>query len=235
MRVRPFEELEDIARKRYQAAFAGAPEAKILNVEALVEFTVPRCQVRKFVEGGIAFRAPPLSFALGVEVLVHANALKGLLEKHAPPEFVTVAHDQAIRLLPTILSPVSRFRRLRGGWLSVFHALPTDKLEHFLRYLLHVPDESGFPPSTKPGTLDLMDAVVGVIHGFPGWVDTGGLFRRGTGLPRLWAHSVYGSRYLARERARGALVLGDAMRMAFGAEKNDYKKWLADHTAVAGW
>jgi hypothetical protein len=110
----------------------------------------------------------------------------------------------------------------------VFHALPTEKLEHFLRFLLHVPDESGFPPSTKPGTLDLMDAVVGVIHGFPSWVGK-------DGLPRLWAHYVYGSRHLARERAREALVMGDAMRMAFGAEKNDYKKWLADHTAVAGW
>jgi hypothetical protein len=117
---------------------------------------------------------------------------------------------------------------MRGGWLAVFQALPTEKLEHFFRYLLHVPDESGFPPPTKPGTLDLMDAVVGVVQKFPAWVGE-------DGLPRLWAHYVYGSRHLARERAREALVMGDAMRMAFGAEKNDYKKWLADHTAVAGW
>jgi hypothetical protein len=73
-----------------------------------------------------------------------------------------------------------------------------------------------------------MDAVVGVVQKFPAWVGE-------DGLPRLWAHYVYGSRHLARERAREALVMGDAMRMAFGAEKNDYKKWLADHTAAAGW
>jgi hypothetical protein len=202
---------------------ANLPEPKIINLEALVQFTAP---VREFQVGGIGLRAPPLLFELGVRLMVAVNALKACREKR-PSEVPAVART-AVSLIRKAVRP-TLLRRLRGGWVKTLHQLPSEDVETLLRYLLYVPDESVFPPPTKPGTPDFIASALEVVREFPAWVD------HDTGLPRLWSHYVYGSRHLSRVRARQMLLLATAARVGPNADKKEWARFEREESAIAGW
>lgn len=229
MEIRPFEELEAQSRARYRARYAVAsPEPIVINVDAVLQYTAPR----RFEVGGIGLRAPPLSFLAGVRLLTAANALRDVLAagEQAPPEFLDTTRDTAILLIGQSVRPVRLFRRLRGRWLRVFHAMASDELEQFLRFLLYVPDSSPPPvPSERQVTIDMMDVAKGVTRTWPAEVDPK------TGLPRTWAAYIYGSRHLGRVRAREDLRMATVFRIAQGADKTEWQRYTEDERAAAGW
>src|SRR5688572_3837896 len=102
-------------RIRRQIA-ADAPSPKVINVDALVQFTAPRM----FSWGGVGLRAPPLEFVSGVRLMVAANALRDLRLAQAPPGFSQAAVVTAAALIRQTVVPLTRFRRLRWRWSGMF-------------------------------------------------------------------------------------------------------------------
>lgn len=229
MQVGKFEELEAIARERYRERYApeSVPEPRVVNADAVIQYAPPR----KFEVGGIGLRAPPLSFQNGVRLLVAANAIRDIrtADPPAPPEFFPAAREQAVGFIGQCVTPISPFRRFRGAWLRPFYLMEAEDLELFLRFLVYLPDNgpSG-PPSDKPVTVDLIDQAKAITAKWPACADA-------NGLPRLWADYIYGSRHLARARAREDLRMATMFRIAQGADKHEWKSFLADEQSAAGW
>jgi hypothetical protein len=220
--IRPFEELEAMSRERYQAHIASLPEPKVINIDALVAFSEPI----EFTWGGVQLRAPPLPFRAGIRMFVAANALRDFRMADAPTEFVDDTARTAVSLILRHVRPTSRLRRLTRWGRSVMKA-PVVEVEGFLRFLLHVEDDSSFPaPKTRP-TVDFMANLCDFAREFPGWLGT-------DGLPRSWAAYIYGSRHMARARAREDLRRGLAMRAARSDEAG-YKEFNRELEPVAGW
>lgn len=223
MQIRPFEELEAMARERYRKKYASVPEPKVINVDALVQFTAPR----EFTWGGVGLRAPPLGFVAGVRLMVAANAIRDLRLAQAPPGFSQAAVVTAAALIRQTVVPLTRFRRLRWRWSGMFAHDEPEAVEGLLRWLLDVPDQAPNPPATVQVTLDFMDAFVDFVREFPAWVGP-------DGFPRSWAAYVYGCRNLHRSRAREDLRAAMAARAA-GADVKDFKQWNNELRSAAGW
>lgn len=226
-----FSELEKAAARRYEQWIASLPEPKVVNVEALVAFTVPR----RFDMGGVGLRAPPLPFLAGIRLFVAANALRDLRGASARPAVMQDALRTTVRLILQQLHPTSRFRRLTG-WRRSFFVAPPEEIEGIARWLLHVPDDSTIPPPKGQVTVDFMGNLCDFVREWPAWVARPGpWWRRGpVPLPVSWAAYVYGSRHLSRARAREDLRRAFAVRFA-GADEKHYKAFNAELRQVAGW
>jgi len=230
MIIRPFEELEAMARARYKARYASVPEPKVINVDALVQFHAPRT----FEWGGVGLRAPPLSFVAGVRLLVAANALRDLRTSNAPTGFIQAAVQTAAYLIRQNVFPIKRRHRLGwrfprsfAWWFTRLFADDSEMVEGLLRWLLHVPDEAPSTPPTQQVTLDFMDSLAGFVREFPRWVGA-------DGFPISWAAYVYGSRHMGRVHAREDVRHAMSVR-AGGADQKDYTKWNREVCQVAGW
>lgn len=218
---------------------ASLPEPKLVNLDAVIAFSPPT--PRRFVEGGIGFRAPPLSYPAGIRLLAVRAALRDLLKagEAAPTQFVEAVRGTVIRLIARSIRP-GLLRRLRGGWLRVFRVMETEELEALLTYLIYVPDASLPPPEPKePVTVDLMDALTAFVQSCPGWTVTPFRWRfwrpRAPAIPVSWAAYIHGCRHLARLRAREDLRMTRAFRIAQGADETEFAKWKAEEIQYAGW
>lgn len=225
MRITPYADLVAVARERYQARYAKVPEPIPVNVDAVMVFTEPR----RFECGGVGYRAPPLPFRAAVQLLVAANALRDLRHSPVPvPAALEATRLVAAHLLRRAVVPAAWPLRLVWRFARrAFTDLSADQLEGLLRWLLDYPDASPLAPPTKPQRLDFMDGLAGFARAFPGWLGP-------DGMPRSWAHYVYGSRHLARGHARFQVLTAIPHRVA-GAVQRDWELWVNEQLANAGW
>lgn len=211
----PQSELEAFAHAQYVRKYASVPKPKILNLGALVEFFVP--QVIDW--GGVKYRGPPVSFRLGVRLMVAAHALQELRGIGAAP---SVRLDAA-RVALSCLQPY-----LKGPWYHRrFKSNDPEEIEAMAWRVLHIPDDGVLPPTEGPVTMDYMDTLSAFARDFPAWCGK-------DGLPLSWAHYQYGLRHLVRARHREDLRTAMAVRAA-GADKAGYQDYESQWRAAAGW
>lgn len=236
MQIRPFEELEAMARARYQARYASVPEPTVINVDALVQFHAPRT----FEWGGVGLRAPPLSFVNGVRLLVAANALRDLRQAKAPPPFLQAAVQTAALLLRQSVTPLKTRKRLGWRFSRCFRDDDPEMIEGFLRWLLHVPDDAPSIPPNGKVTWNLVGSVMQFAGKRPALVFTDrwrfpwNRKKEPVGFPVSWAAYIHGMREINRENAQDILRSAMAVR-AGGAEQKDYKSFNAELSEAAGW
>lgn len=226
MQIAPFAVLEAHARAEYARKYASVPQPRLVNVDTPLQFTAPR----RFVCGGVGYRAPPLTYRQGLQLLITANALKDLQDSKVPADMLEAARHRAALLIRSIVVPRRRLSRLFYRLTrNPFRGLGASTLEKLLRGLTAVPDEAPRTsvPSLNRVTVDFMDAAANFARELPAWCGA-------DGLPRSWAHYLYGLRHLERARARIDLRSAVAARAAKTDARN-FREYLADEQNVAGW
>lgn len=208
-------------RRWHEARQPVAVEPKVINVDAVLVLG----QERTVAWGAITLHAPPLSFILGARLLVAANALRDLREKHAPEDSIRAAQSVAAALLRQALKPIKKLDRFRC-WSCVFTKDAPEDIEGLISWLLDVPDEASYQPPERKVTIDFMDNVAQFAKAFPAWVKDG--------WPLSWAHYQYGMRHLGRAWVREELRQAAAAR-AGQAEKKDFKAYITEQRPAAGW
>lgn len=217
-----YAELEAAAEKRYERWVASLPTPKVINVQALVAFSAPR----KFVWGGVGYRAPPLPFLAGMRLFIAANALRDLRSAWASPATQQHAASTAVEILRTLIHPQRLIDRLRP-WVRPFVRSSPEELETLLRWLLHVADEAKVQTNATQVTIDYMAVLTDFVREFPAWVGP-------DGFPLTWSLYIYGSRHIPRARAREDLRRAYSMRAA-AAPPMGYRMFNHELTPVAGW
>lgn len=219
-RLRTEDILAEVNRERVRL-IKDAPEPTVINVDAVLVLG----QERTVAWGAITLHAPPLSFVLGARLFVASNAIRDLQDKKAPEASVKAAQSVAAALLRKALKPVKKLDRLRC-WSCVFTKDSPDEVRALIDWLLDVPDQAGYEPSSKRVTVDFMDNVAQFARSFPAWMKDG--------WPLSWAHYQYGMRHLGRAWVREELRLASAAR-AGQAEKKDFQKYVSEQKHAAGW
>lgn len=212
----PQVELEAFARAEYKKKYAAVPRPKLVNLDALVEFLAPQV----IAWAGVSYRAPPVSFALGVELMVAGHAMQDLRVAGVAPSDRMIAARKAL----------SRLRsHLKGPWYRRrFHSNDPDEIEAMTWRVIYVPDEGVFPPAEGPVTMDFMDTLAAFVRDLPQWCGR-------DGLPLSWAHYQYGLKHLIRARHREDLRQAMAVRIATSADKQGYQDFESQWKAAAGW
>lgn len=226
LRIEAFEELEAQAAARFREEVAQAPRPKVANI--LAALTVTAGQSREFPWGTVSYRAPPLSYPVGLRLLVAAEALRDLREQGASP----AVRQEAVRTVAAVLATACQV--VGGPWLdrlirkrAGFSRDDPDTIESLCFHLTHVPDEGAFVLPKKAVTLDLADTLAQFTRAFPSWCGR-------DGLPLSWAHYQYGSRHLTRASHREDLRAAIAFRVA-AAPPKQYGAWQDEWLAIAGW
>ena len=224
LRLVPPEEVDRLAREQYAERFKAVPEPVVLNVEELITLDAPR----DFSWGGVGYRAPPLSFGVGLRLLVAANALRDLRTADAPDSERRTAVRMATRILRPVLEPLGVLSKVLDWRLPCpfLRSDPTE-MEGLLRWLLFAPDQSPVVPPTGRVTIDLIDGLASFVREFPAWVGP-------DGYPMSWRHYVYGMRHLSRVAARVDLRTATATRMA-QTDKEPWQEWITELREAAGW
>jgi hypothetical protein len=236
MRITPHAELEAYARQQYRKyakrlALAAARSVP-LNVEAVTLLNKPR----ELPYGKVSYRAPPLTFRQGFDLMVAANALRARRIANQPTD---EARSIAVRLIRPVFFPKSRVLRLLlpARWMNV----PDIGIETIIYALLFLPDDGAVAPPSKPIRSDLMDAVATFAQQLPAWCVPewrywffGWRKNRDAGLPLSWAHYVYGMSHIARKLARDDLRAATAARRAW-ADKQAWKTFESEQRSAAGW
>ena len=211
-----------VERAKYLRLLKEAPEPVVINIDAVLAIG----QSREFAWGARKLRAPPLSYAQGIRLLVAANALRDLRDKQAPPKVVQAALTLAATLIRQTVKPRHWWHGLR--WSRAFTQDDAESIEGLLRWLTDIPDQSAPPkPATRQVTVDLMDVLAEFARDFPAWVGA-------DGFPRSWAHYLYGLRHMSRAVAREDLRHSAAAR-ASQYETKDYNEFAREMRQAAGW
>jgi len=80
--------------------------------------------------------------------------------------------------------------------------------------------------SARPRTIDWLHDLATFCLRYPAWVGA-------DGYPLSWRHYIYGMAALERENAAQKLRTADAVS-AHKAKDRDWKKWVREHSAIAG-
>jgi hypothetical protein len=212
MRITPFKELEEHARREYKRKFGRVPEPRVINARALASLDAPR----SFIWGGIGYWCPPLSYESGFRLLIAANALRDLRGRSG---------DQSRRVAITAARLIRRSVRSRRPWWRLTRAFfrdPPEELEALIRWLLYVEDESTIVPSDRAVTVDLVDNRYAFEAEYK---------RR----PVTWADYVYGLRHIGRAATRSDLRMAIAYRVGANADKRGWEDFDREARAMAGW
>ncbi len=193
-----------------------------MNVYATVEFG----KAREFEWEGLSYRAPPLSFRVGLHLTVIVNALKESLDAG---QSTAMAVRKARGQLVHAVHP--KARRHQFLWRRrLFPKAEPVALLALLGWLVHVPDECMVPPTNKTGspvTVDWLDNYAQFAKEFFGWLD-------GQGEPLSWSHYVLGVRHIAKARAREDLRFVGATS-AMHSKDREFREWQAEMKTAAGW
>lgn len=224
VRLVPHATLEAAAREAYARRYANVPAPSYANIPALLGMNQPIT----FAWGKVGYAGPPLSFVSGVRLMVAANALRELRTKGAPMALRRDAARVAGALLERVVRPTSgafwrRWWRRRRG----FRHDPPEEVEALCTWLIDVADEVTNPPPERAITIDLMDTLADFARQFPAWCDD-------SGMPRTWAHYLYGQRHAARVAHRQDLRAAIAARAA-QADPKGFKLFERTMTNFAGW
>ncbi len=216
----PHEELVRRVDEEARKHLARIPEPTVVNADALATML----SHRGFQLGRVGYRVPPVRYRHGVRLLIAANTLRDLRKGDAQGAQVAEATDRAIEWLRPVLRPRFVFGRLR---LEPLRALSMEELEGLIRWVLHVPDGAPALAPTGPITVDWCDEWAGVVRAFPALVGR-------DGLPRYWGQFIYAARHLGRARNREDVRLVTSLRVA-QYEAKDFRAWLVQARAAAGW
>lgn len=212
--------MADIRRERIRLV-KQAPEPLVINIPVVLGFDQPR----EFQWGGVGLRAPPLSYRLGLRLMVAANALRELRTQKAPASQVAGVLRSTSSLLREAVHPIKCRHWLT--WRRAFRRDDPEAVEGLCCWLVDVLDEAAPPPPPKETvTVDLVDRLAEFCRVFPAWVTNG--------VPRSWAHYQFGLRHLARQAAREDLRNAIATR-AGQADPKGFKEYSAEVRAAAGW
>ena len=80
--------------------------------------------------------------------------------------------------------------------------------------------------SARARTIDWLHDLTTFAIRFPAWIGK-------DGYPLSWRHYIYGMAAIERENAAEKLRMADAVS-AHKAKERDFKRWLREHSAIAG-
>jgi hypothetical protein len=222
MRIIPRAVLEAAAHEAYVRHFANVPAPKILNLEALLAFGLPR----KLHWASVEYDVPPLGFREGMQLHVTAIALRDLRRQGAPPDRVRSMVRLARHLMRSVVRPSRGWRRRCWSWLAV-PVRNASEMEQLCYWLLDVPDEIPVAPPADAITVDIVDQIANFAREFGAWCGP-------DGLPLSWAHYCYGLKHVHRSYARQDLRHAIAGRAA-QADQKSFREWSMESRAAAGW